>query len=131
MKSGTAPATVSEKSRAKMPLCTAWEGGPAGKPLASPDTSPNAGADSRRERCGPVALRVLRASPTKSSTNFQGDIMHSRFISGQLAATHQLVPAISAIALGFALVLFIGFATVPEVHNAAHDTRHSAAFPCH
>jgi cobalt transporter subunit CbtB len=25
----------------------------------------------------------------------------------------------------------VGFAPVSAVHNAAHDTRHSAAFPCH
>ncbi|WP_426199156.1 CbtB domain-containing protein [Pseudomonas sp. DC3200b2] len=33
--------------------------------------------------------------------------------------------------LGMALVYLAGFSHVPAVHNAAHDTRHSAAFPCH
>lgn len=33
--------------------------------------------------------------------------------------------------LGMALVYFAGFSHIPAVHNAAHDTRHSAAFPCH
>ncbi|WP_419789743.1 CbtB domain-containing protein [Pseudomonas carnis] len=29
------------------------------------------------------------------------------------------------------LVYFAGFSHIEAVHNAAHDTRHSAAFPCH
>jgi cobalt transporter subunit CbtB len=35
------------------------------------------------------------------------------------------------LALGLGFVYFVGFAPVSAVHNAAHDTRHSAAFPCH
>ncbi len=40
----------------------------------------------------------------------------------------------SALALmmaGAALIFVVGFAPTAELHNAAHDTRHSAAFPCH
>ncbi len=33
--------------------------------------------------------------------------------------------------LGCCLVGFAGFSHIEAVHNAAHDTRHSAAFPCH
>jgi cobalt transporter subunit CbtB len=34
--------------------------------------------------------------------------------------------------LGACLVYFAGlFSHIEAVHNAAHDTRHSAAFPCH
>ncbi|HWM71774.1 MAG TPA: CbtB-domain containing protein [Steroidobacteraceae bacterium] len=33
--------------------------------------------------------------------------------------------------LGLGFVYLVGFAPVSAVHNAAHDTRHSAAFPCH
>ena len=39
--------------------------------------------------------------------------------------------AISAAILGACLVYFAGFSHIEAVHNAAHDTRHSAAFPCH
>jgi len=28
-------------------------------------------------------------------------------------------------------VYFAGFSHLEAVHNAAHDTRHSAGFPCH
>ena len=45
--------------------------------------------------------------------------------------TARFLPALSAMLLGFVLVLVVGFAPIPEVHNAAHDTRHTSAFPCH
>lgn len=43
----------------------------------------------------------------------------------------RLGSALSAILLGLGLILAVGFAPVEEIHNAAHDTRHSAGFPCH
>jgi cobalt transporter subunit CbtB len=39
--------------------------------------------------------------------------------------------AAGALLLGSLLLFLVGFAPMPAVHNAAHDTRHSAAFPCH
>ncbi len=33
--------------------------------------------------------------------------------------------------LGFFIVGFVGFSHMEVVHNAAHDYRHSMAFPCH
>ena len=36
-----------------------------------------------------------------------------------------------ALFLGLGFIFLVGFAPVSAVHNAAHDTRHSAAFPCH
>ena len=33
--------------------------------------------------------------------------------------------------LGFVILLFVGFAPVNALHNAAHDSRHSVSFPCH
>ncbi len=43
----------------------------------------------------------------------------------------RLAAAIGAAILGACLVYFAGFSHIAAVHNAAHDTRHSAAFPCH
>lgn len=43
----------------------------------------------------------------------------------------RLVAGLGAMLMGCALLFLIGFAPMPAVHNAAHDTRHSAAFPCH
>ena len=37
----------------------------------------------------------------------------------------------AALGLGLALVLFVGFAPMDVIHNAAHDARHAFAFPCH
>ena len=38
-----------------------------------------------------------------------------------------------ALAAGLGLILLYGaaFAETPALHNAAHDGRHSAGFPCH
>ena len=36
-----------------------------------------------------------------------------------------------ALFFGLGFIYLVGFAPVSAVHNAAHDTRHSAAFPCH
>lgn len=33
--------------------------------------------------------------------------------------------------LGLVILLFVGLAPVNALHNAAHDSRHSVAFPCH
>ncbi|KAF1030845.1 MAG: hypothetical protein GAK37_01073 [Pseudomonas sp.] len=45
--------------------------------------------------------------------------------------SQRLSIAIGASILGACLVYFAGFSHIEAVHNAAHDTRHSAAFPCH
>ena len=39
--------------------------------------------------------------------------------------------ALAAAALGLILLWAVGFSPVGAVHNAAHDTRHAFAFPCH
>lgn len=42
-----------------------------------------------------------------------------------------VVQAMSALALGLFVIAAAGFTQMPAVHNAAHDMRHSNAFPCH
>jgi cobalt transporter subunit CbtB len=42
-----------------------------------------------------------------------------------------ILPAVLAILLGAFLVYGVGFAGPMAIHNAAHDARHSFAFPCH
>lgn len=39
--------------------------------------------------------------------------------------------ALVTFTIGAGLVYLAGFAYPSAVHNAAHDTRHSLAFPCH
>ncbi len=36
-----------------------------------------------------------------------------------------------AFVLGMTLVFLVGFAHPMMLHNAAHDSRHALAFPCH
>jgi cobalt transporter subunit CbtB len=43
----------------------------------------------------------------------------------------RIIPAGIALLLGAVLVLSLGFAPIEAIHNAAHDSRHSLAFPCH
>ncbi|BAN46389.1 CbtB domain-containing protein [Metapseudomonas resinovorans] len=56
-------------------------------------------------------------------------LSHSAVSSQTLS--QRLALAIGAGLIGLALVYFAGFSHIEAVHNAAHDTRHSAAFPCH
>jgi len=48
--------------------------------------------------------------------------------AGRLTAA---IPAVAAVLLGFFILYGVGFAAIPALHNAAHDTRHSFGFPCH
>lgn len=43
----------------------------------------------------------------------------------------QVRAGLSALCVGTALLYVVGFMPIAAVHNAAHDTRHTAAFPCH
>jgi len=47
------------------------------------------------------------------------------------AKTKRIAASILAICMGLGIIGFIGFSHIDVVHNAAHDTRHSFAFPCH
>ena len=42
-----------------------------------------------------------------------------------------LTGAFMAAVLGVVMVWGVGFSHIEAVHNAAHDTRHANAFPCH
>lgn len=42
-----------------------------------------------------------------------------------------MTAALVAMAFGAFVVAGVGFAGAMEIHNAAHDSRHSFAFPCH
>lgn len=39
--------------------------------------------------------------------------------------------ALFAALLGLVVLWGVGFSHMSVAHNAAHDTRHSSAFPCH
>ena len=56
---------------------------------------------------------------------------HSTASSNTTTLSQRLTAAVCASILGACLVYFAGFSHIEAVHNAAHDTRHSSAFPCH
>ena len=45
--------------------------------------------------------------------------------------TRRLLPALAAAVLGAVILFGVALANSDTIHNAAHDTRHAAAFPCH
>ncbi len=58
-----------------------------------------------------------------------------QIVLNQTAAGRRVIPAVLQIAaaalLGLVMVYAAGFSTSAVAHNAAHDGRHSHAFPCH
>jgi cobalt transporter subunit CbtB len=48
-----------------------------------------------------------------------------------IAGSNRLVAAVFAAAFGALLLFGVGFAQSDVLHNAAHDSRHAAGFPCH
>ncbi|MBV1872709.1 MAG: CbtB-domain containing protein [Gammaproteobacteria bacterium] len=42
-----------------------------------------------------------------------------------------LLQNIAALAFGAVILFAVGFLPLSAAHNAAHDTRHTVAFPCH
>ncbi|MGH9579422.1 MAG: CbtB domain-containing protein [Terriglobales bacterium] len=40
-------------------------------------------------------------------------------------------PALGVLFFGLIVLYAVGFSTVTQAHNAAHDTRHANGFPCH
>lgn len=42
-----------------------------------------------------------------------------------------LAQTMAAIAFGAVVLFAVGFLPTDAAHNAAHDTRHALAFPCH
>ena len=51
--------------------------------------------------------------------------------SGLIRRMVAVKPAILAIILGIFILYGVGFAQPQLLHDAAHDTRHAFAFPCH
>jgi len=59
----------------------------------------------------------------------------------QVSAKHQVQAAkptvsvmaqsMAALVFGIVILFAVGFAPMDVAHNAAHDTRHALAFPCH
>ncbi|HKX00847.1 MAG TPA: CbtB domain-containing protein [Bryobacteraceae bacterium] len=41
------------------------------------------------------------------------------------------LPALAVVLCGIVVVYLVGLSSLPQAHNATHDTRHASGFPCH
>lgn len=57
--------------------------------------------------------------------------INSRPVTLAVSDSNRLIAAVFAAAFGALLLFGVGFAQSSVLHNAAHDSRHAAAFPCH
>lgn len=58
--------------------------------------------------------------------------MNTASVSTPTLSVSERVKAVTAaLVIGVALIYTTGFAASTNVHNAAHDSRHGLAFPCH
>lgn len=55
----------------------------------------------------------------------------SQVSTSSTAKTGKFVATVLAAFFGIGLLYGSGFAEMSQLHNAAHDGRHSAGFPCH
>ena len=58
-------------------------------------------------------------------------LMKTDRISTSLSLSQRVAAGISAMVFGGFLIFGVGLAQADNLHNAAHDTRHSIGFPCH
>jgi len=49
----------------------------------------------------------------------------------ELSVNVSKVSIFTAFCFGAIMIFAVGFIPTAEIHNAAHDTRHTAGFPCH
>ena len=61
--------------------------------------------------------------------------MTTRVSSNQVLQVTATIPVLAqtcaALLFGLCIIFAVGFAPMGVAHNAAHDARHSLAFPCH
>jgi len=67
----------------------------------------------------------------RPATTMPSPVAHHQEASLSATRSATLWPALTAFALGVALLYVVGFAGPQLIHDAAHDTRHSLNFPCH
>jgi len=60
---------------------------------------------------------------TAKTTNYRNAILQD--------VSNRVMPAAFALVFGVFMVWGVGFAQPAEIHNAAHDSRHAFALPCH
>jgi len=67
-----------------------------------------------------------------SAPQGMADSRLSDSVTATNTTTQSPVPqALAALVLGSVVLFGVGFLPMDAAHNAAHDSRHSHAFPCH
>jgi cobalt transporter subunit CbtB len=67
---------------------------------------------------------------TSTQSHTQAQIQAQTQVQPTIAQSRRVIAA-ATLLFGLGLVFLTGFAHSQTVHNAAHDTRHAMAFPCH
>jgi cobalt transporter subunit CbtB len=67
---------------------------------------------------------------TSTQSHTQAQIQAQTQVQPTIAQGRRVIAA-ATLLFGLGLVFLTGFAHSQTVHNAAHDTRHAMAFPCH
>lgn len=97
----------------------------------SPETGLLHKLNSRRASSERFSCISVPASPRITSIA-RGIVMTAAStVSTQSITQANVLPALSSIVAGVLLIFAVGFSHISVAHNAAHDTRHAAAFPCH
>jgi len=82
-------------------------------------------------RYAPCQCRHWRSIPRKDTMSHAPLVIdHAAAPAGATTAA-RVKPALMASALAVVMLFGMGFAPMEALHNAAHDSRHSAGFPCH
>ena len=60
-------------------------------------------------------------------------VQHTTTLGASAAGirSNTLVASAFSVIFGLVMVGFVGFSPMEVLHNAAHDTLHANAFPCH
>ncbi|WOH84368.1 CbtB domain-containing protein [Bradyrhizobium sp. BEA-2-5] len=70
----------------------------------------------------------MSQSRTAQTQVTQAQVTHLPIATRQVG---RLAQSLMAMTLGLFIVGVVGFSHIDVIHNAAHDVRHSNAFPCH
>ena len=87
--------------------------------------------------CGKAGITIRRPTPAGISTRskplglWRAAENTASVSSPTLSVSERVKAVAAALVIGVALIYTTGFAASTNVHNAAHDTRHGLAFPCH
>jgi cobalt transporter subunit CbtB len=76
---------------------------------------------------------IVRHVPGRGAIDTEGEMSFKpqSQAATTIALPQRLTTAVFGGLIGLFLIYGIGFAQPETIHNAAHDTRHAASFPCH